>query len=116
MYLVAIIDWYSGDGLSWRVSNTMGSDFCLEALEESLALYDSPEIFNSDQGAQLTSKAFTERLVQAGVTISMYCRGRLRDNIIVERPWHSVKHECLYLTEPVTGNDLKKMRFSKVFL
>lgn len=109
MYLVAIVDWYSRAVLSWRVSNTMDSDFCIEALEEALALYGTPEIFNSDQGAQFTSKAFTERLKRAGVSISMDGRGRWRDNIIVERLWRSVKHECLYLTELATVHDLRRV-------
>lgn len=108
MYLVAIVDWYSRAVLSWRVSNTMDTDFCVEALEEALAQYGTPEIFNTDQGAQFTSKAFTERLNRAGVTISMNGRGRWRDNIIVERLWRSVKHECLYLTELATGHDLRQ--------
>jgi len=86
----------------------MDTDFCVEALEEALAQYGTPEIFNTDQGAQFTSKAFTERLNRAGVTISMNGRGRWRDNIIVERLWRSVKHECLYLTELATGHDLRQ--------
>lgn len=109
MYLVAVIDWYSRAVLSWRVSNTMDTDFCVEALEEALQRYGAPEVFNSDQGAQFTSKIFTERLLNAGVSISMDGRGRWRDNVIVERLWRSVKHECLYLTEVATGHELKQL-------
>lgn len=109
MFLVAIVDWYSRAVLSWRVSNTMDTDFCVEALEEAISTYGAPEIFNTDQGAQFTSRAFTECLRRAGVTISMDGRGRWRDNIIVERLWRSVKHECLYLNEAETGSDLKKL-------
>ncbi len=107
MYLVAVVDWYSRAVLSWRVSNTMDTDFCVEALEEALRKYGAPEIFNSDQGAQFTCKAFTERLKQAGVTISMDGRGRWRDNVIIERLWRTVKHECLYLNELKNGQALK---------
>ena len=109
MFLIAVVDWYSRAVLSWRVSNTMDTDFCVEALEEALQLYGAPEIFNSDQGSQFTSKAFTERLLKSGVTISMDGRGRWRDNVIVERLWRSVKHECLYLTELETGHALKQI-------
>lgn len=97
VYLVAIMDWYSRKVLAWRVSNSMESDFCVEALEEALANYDSPKIFNTDQGAQFTSEAFTGVLIDAGVDISMDGKGRWMDNVFVERLWRSVKYEDVYL-------------------
>ena len=96
-YLVAIIDWHSRFVLSWRLSNSMDSSFCLEALDEALARYGTPEIFNSDQGAQFTSKDFTDRLRNAGVKISMDGKGRCIDNIFVERLWRSLKYEEVFL-------------------
>lgn len=97
-YLVAIIDWYSRRVLSWRLSNTLESDFCVEALKESLALYGKPEIFNSDQGSQFTSESFTKVLIdEKSVKISMDGRGRAYDNIFVERLWRSVKYEDIFL-------------------
>jgi putative transposase len=97
VYLVAIMDWYSRKVLAWRLSNSMESDFCVEALEEALANYGSPEIFNTDQGAQFTSEAFTGVLIDAGVDISMDGKGRWVDNVFVERLWRSVKYEDIYL-------------------
>ena len=97
VYLVAIMDWYSRKVLAWRLSNSMESDFCVEALEEALANYGSPEIFNTDQGAQFTSEAFTGVLIDAGVDISMDGKGRWVDNVFVERLWRSVKYEDVYL-------------------
>lgn len=93
MYLVAVIDWYSRKVLSWRLSNTMEAHFCVDALEQALGSDTRPEIFNSDQGAQFTSRAFTDVLKSAKVTISMDGRGRAFDNIFVERLWRSVKYE-----------------------
>ena len=102
LYLVAVIDWYSRYVLAWRLSNTLAGSFCLEALEA--ALRDrQPEIFNSDQGSQFTSAAFTERLVEAGVAISMDGRGRALDNVFVERLWRSVKYEEVYLRDYADG-------------
>ena len=98
-YLVAVIDWYSRRVLSWRLSNTLESDFCVEALEESMAMYGTPEIFNSDQGSQFTSESFTSRLIAGNVRISMDGRGRAYDNIFVERLWRSVKYEDIYLRQ-----------------
>jgi len=95
MYLTVILDWYSRYVLSWRVSNTLDGGFCLEALEEALA-GRRPEIFNSDQGVQYTSRAFTGRLEEAGVAISMDGRGRALDNVFVERLWRTVKYEDIY--------------------
>jgi len=96
-YLVAIIDWYSRKVLSWRLSNTMDADFCVDCLEEALRRHGQPEIFNSDQGAQFTSTVFTDVLKREGITISMDGRGRALDNIFVERLWRSLKHEDIYL-------------------
>lgn len=97
LYLVAIIDWHSRKVLAWRVSNTLDSDFCVEALEEALRHYGAPEIFNTDQGAQFTSYAFTDVLKDAGVAISMDGKGRWVDNVFIERLWRSVKYEEVYL-------------------
>lgn len=96
VYLVAIIDWYSRYVLSWRLSNTLDSDFCIEAIEEALR-YGKPEIFNTDQGSQFTSFAFTNRLKEKKIVISMDGRGRAFDNIFVERLWRTVKYEDIYL-------------------
>ena len=97
MYLVAIMDWYARRVLAWRVSNTFDSDFCVEALEDALTRYGPPEIFNTDQGAQFTSKAFTTVLKAHAVAISMDGKGRWVDNVFVERLWRSVKYEDVYL-------------------
>ena len=96
-YLVAIIDWYSRRVLSWRTSNSMEAVFCVDCLEAALRIHDRPEIFNSDQGSQFTSEAFTGVLKREGINISMDGRGRAFDNIFVERLWRSVKHEDVYL-------------------
>ncbi len=96
LYLVAIIDWYSRYVLSWRLSNTLDVSFCLEALEEALEK-GTPVIFNSDQGSQFTSKDFTQILLDKGIKISMDGRGRVFDNIFIERLWRSVKYENVYL-------------------
>ena len=96
-YLVAIMDWATRTVLSWRLSNTLDSDFCVEALEEALAQYGRPEIFNTDQGCQFTSDDFTEVLKGAGVRISMDGKGRWVDNVFIERLWRSLKYECVYL-------------------
>jgi putative transposase len=97
VYLVAIIDWYSRKVLNWQVSNTLDGSFCIDCLETALQKYGSPEIFNSDQGCQFTSSAFTDVLKQHHVQISMDGRGRALDNIFVERLWRSVKYEDVYL-------------------
>ena len=97
VYLVAIVDWFSRKVLSWRLSITMEADFCVEALEEALARYGNPEIFNTDQGSQFTSMAFTSVLLREKIAISMDGRGALRGNVIVERLWRSVKYEEVYL-------------------
>jgi len=97
VYLVAVIDWYSRKVLSWRLSNTLDSAFCVDCLEQALQTYGSPEIFNTDQGCQFTSEAFTSVLKAHCISISMDGRGRALDNIFVERLWRSVKHEDVYL-------------------
>lgn len=97
VYLVAIIDWYSRAVLSWRLSNTMDVSFCLEALEDAMARYGQPEIFNSDQGVQFTSDDFTKALLKRGVRISMDGKGRCIDNVFVERLWRSLKYEEVFL-------------------
>ena len=98
-YLVAIIDWYSRYVLSYRISNTLDTGFCVEALVEAIGKYNTPNIFNSDQGSQFTSLEFTEKLLAAGILISMDGRGRVFDNIFVERLWRSVKYENVYLSD-----------------
>ncbi len=108
MYRVAILDGYSRRVLAWRVSNTLDTRFCLEALEEALQRYGAPEIFNSDQGCQFTSQAFTSRLEAAGVRISMDGRGCYYDNIFVERLWRTVKYECVYLKTFEGGRELRQ--------
>jgi putative transposase len=95
-YLVAIIDWYSRRVLSWRLSNTLDTSFCIEALQEALERYGPPNIFNTDQGAQFTSEAFTTVLRERQVRISMDGKGLCIDNIFIERLWRSVKHEHVY--------------------
>jgi len=96
-YLVAIIDWYSRRVLAWRVSNSMDASFCVDCLEDALRHHGRPEVFNSDQGSQFTSEAFTGVLKREGVAISMDGRGRALDNIFVERLWRNVKYEDVYL-------------------
>jgi putative transposase len=107
LYLVAVMDWATRKVLSWRVSNTLDADFCIEALEEALARYGRPEIFNSDQGSQFTSPRFTGVLRDAGVRISMDGRGRWMDNVFIERLWRSLKYECVYLHAFETGSELR---------
>lgn len=97
VYLVVVLDWFSRRVLSWRVSITLEVDFCLEAVEEALAKYGKPEIFNSDQGSQFTSNDFTGLLLKHGIQISMDGKGAWRDNVFVERLWRSVKYEEVYL-------------------
>jgi putative transposase len=97
IYLMAVIDWHTRKVLAWRLSNTMTTDFCLEALDEAIARYGAPKIFNTDQGSQFTSEAFTTRLKYHGIQISMDGKGRWVDNVFVERLWRSVKYEEVYL-------------------
>ncbi len=97
VYLVAIIDWYSRRVLAWRISNSMDTSFCVDCLEEALSVHGKPEIFNTDQGSQFTSAAFTGVLQREEIAISMDGRGRALDNIFVERLWRSLKYEDVYL-------------------
>jgi len=106
MYLVAIMDWYSRYVLSWRVSNTLERTFCLEALEAALERYGVPEIFNTDQGSQFTSEAFTGRLEAAGIAVSMDGRKRALDNVFIERLGRTVKYEDVYLKDYATVDEL----------
>ena len=108
MYLVAVMDWYSRKVLSFRLSNTLDADFCVEALNEAIMRYGPPEIFNTDQGAQFTSKEFIDTLKSAGVTISMDGRGRALDNIFIERLWWTVKYHYVYLHTFGTGSELRR--------
>lgn len=103
LYLVVVMDWATRHVLSWRLSNTLEASFCVEALQEALQRYDAPKIFNTDQGAQFTSLAFTGVLREVGVQISMDGRGRCMDNIFIERLWRSLKYEAIYLTEMTEG-------------
>ena len=108
MYLVAIMDWHSRKVLSWRLSNTLDADFCVSALEEAINQYGPPEIFNTDQGAQFTGTKFIEVLQSHGIRISMDGRGRVFDNIFIERLWWTVKYHYVYLHEFETGLALRK--------
>ena len=103
LYLVAIMDWATRHVLAWRLSNTMDTGFCIEALREAMARHGKPEIFNTDQGSQFTSLDFTAVLKDAGVAISMDGRGRCMDNIFIERLWRSLKYEAVYLHEMTDG-------------
>jgi putative transposase len=97
VYLVAILDLYSRKVLAWRTSNTLATDFCIEALQEALTRFGGPEIFNTDQGSQFTAEAFTDVLKAHAISISMDGKGRWVDNVFVERLWRSVKYEEIYL-------------------
>ncbi len=108
MYLVAIMDWHSRKVLSWRVSNTMESDFCVEALKEAIHNFGCPEIFNTDQGSQFTSAAFTGVLKSNDIQISMDGRGRFQDNIFIERLWWTLKYHYFYLRTFDKGSQLRK--------
>jgi putative transposase len=107
LYLAAIMDWTSRKVLAWRLSNTMEADFCVAALEEAIARYGRPEIFNTDQGSQFTSFAFTTTLRDAGIRISMDGRGRWMDNVFIERLWRSLKYECVFLNAFETGSEAR---------
>lgn len=106
MYLVAIIDWFSRYVLSWELSNTLDSGFCVLALERALKKYGNPDIFNSDQGSQFTSEAFTNVLLKKEISISMNGRGRALDNVFIERLWWTVKYEEIYPKSYEQGKDL----------
>lgn len=106
MYLIAIMDWATRKVLSWRLSNTLDTRFCVEALKEALFKYGAPEIFNTDQGCQFTSEAFTSVLKAWDVRISMDGKGRFKDNIFIERLWRTLKYERIYLKAYETGAEL----------
>lgn len=108
MYLIAIMDWATRKVLSWRLSNTLDTKFCVEALKEALFKYGAPEIFNTDQGCQFTSEAFTSVLKAWNVRISMDGKGRFKDNIFIERLWRTLKYERIYLKAYETGAELSK--------
>jgi putative transposase len=107
LYLVAIIDWASRAVLAWRLSNTMDAGFCVAALEDALLRHGKPRIFNTDQGAQFTSAAFTGTLQAAGIAISMDGRGRFMDNIFIERLWRSIKYEDVHLKAYADGREAR---------
>ena len=107
LYLVAIMDWHIRKVLSWRLSITMDTDFCVVALEEALAKHDKPAIFNTDQGSQFTSFAFTNVLRENEIRISMDGRGRWLDNVFIELLWRSLKYECVYLHAFETGSQAR---------
>jgi len=107
VYLVAIIDWFSRRVLAWRLSITLTTDFCIDALEEALARFGKPDIFNTDQGSQFTSIAFTSVLHREKIAISMDGRGAWRDNVFVERLWRSVKYTEVYLRAYASVSDAR---------
>ena len=107
VYLVAILDLYSRKVLAWRVGNAMTTDFCVEALQEALARFGAPGIFNTDQGSQFTAEEFTETLLAHAVRVSMDGKGRWVDNVFVERLWRSVKYEEIYLHAHETVREVK---------
>lgn len=107
LYLFAIMDWATRRIVAWRLSNTLTTDFCIEALEEAIAHYGAPEIFNSDQGSQFTDDDFTGTLKKYGIAISMDGRGRWRDNVFIERFWRSLKYEEVYLRAYTDGREAK---------
>lgn len=107
LYLVTIMDWHSRKVLSWRLSNSMDADFCVEALKEPIAKHGTPEIFNSDQGSQFSSGAWIDVLTDAKIKISMDGKGAWRDNRMIERLWRSLKYECVYLNAFETGSEMR---------
>ncbi len=107
LYLIAIMDWHTRKVLAWRISNTYEAEFCVEALNEAIHRFGSPEIMNTAQGSQFTSFAWTDRLKRAGVKISMDGKGRCIDNIFIERLWRSLKYECVYLHAWETGSQAR---------
>jgi putative transposase len=107
LYLVAIMDWHSRKVLAWRLSNSMDTAFCVEALKEALAKHGTPEIFNTDQGSQFTSGDWIDVLTEAKIKISMDGKGRWIDNRMIERLWRSLKYECVYLHAFETGSQAK---------
>lgn len=109
LYLTAVMDWYSRYVLSWQISNTLDTSFCLEALHGALLQRPAPRIFNTDQGSQYTSDEFTGALLKEGIKISMDGKGRATDNAFIERLWRSVKQQCVYRHSPTDGNELRRL-------
>ena len=107
LYLVAIMDWHTRKVLSWRISNTLETGFCVDALNEAIHKFGLPGIMNTDQGSQFTSFAWTDQLRRSGIRISMDGKGRFLDNIFIERLWRSMKYECVYLHAWETGSEAK---------
>lgn len=107
VYLSAVVDWYSRKILSWRLSNTLDTHFCLEAVDEAIGCYGVPEIFNTDQGSQFTSAAFTQKLKDYQIRISMDGKGSWRDNVFVERLWRTIKYDEVYLKAYRTVTEAK---------
>ena len=107
LYLVAVMDWFSRKVLSWRLSNTMTADFCIEAVNEAIEKYGTPEIFNTDQGSQFTCIDFQRTLENNKIRISMDSKGRWMDNVMIERLWRSLKYECVYLHAFETGSETR---------
>jgi putative transposase len=110
IYLAAVVDWFTRRVLAWKLSITMESSFCIEALDEAFSRNEKPEIFNTDQGSQFTSEAFAERLKEEGIRISMDGKGRWRDNVFVERVWKSIKYEEVYLHAYETVHEARASR------
>ena len=108
MFLVAVMDWHSRKVLSWRLSNTLDTEFCVAVLQEAITCHGTPEIFNTDQGAQFTSHAFTAILEAQRIAVSMDGRGRVRDNIFIERLWWTLKYQYLYLRSFDTTMELRQ--------
>ncbi len=108
VYLTAIMDWHSRYVISWELSVTMGDDFCVSALQRALRTHGTPEIFNTDQGSQYTGESFTGVLKENGIRISMDGKGRVMDNIFIERLWRSLKYEEIYLKEYSTVTELRE--------
>jgi putative transposase len=109
LYLTAVMDWYSRYVISWQISNTLDTSFCLEALHGALLQRPAPRIFNTDQGSQYTSDAFTGALLKEGIKISMDGKGRATDNAFIERLWRSVKQQCIYRHSPTDGVELRRL-------
>lgn len=107
VYLVAVMDWYSRRVLSWEISNSMDDSFCVSALERAIRLFGKPDIFNTDQGSQFTSSAFTDVLIAHHIKVSMDGKGRWMDNIFIERLWRSVKYEDIYIKEYLSAEQLQ---------
>ncbi len=107
LYLIAVMDRLTRKVLTWRMSNTLDTDFCVEALSEAIHRFGAPDIMNTDQGSQFTSFAWTDRLKRAGIRISMDGKGRCIDNVFIERLWRSLKYECVYLHAWETGSQAK---------